>query len=61
MDAELLGMLEKKVEELLAAHSVLKRERERLNDENQRLIEERNVVRQRIDAILAKLEEVSGR
>jgi cell division protein ZapB len=61
MDAELLGMLEKKVEELVAAHAGLKRERERLNEENQRLIQERDVIRQRIDAILAKLEGISCR
>jgi cell division protein ZapB len=61
MDAELLGMLEKKVEELLAAHTGLKSELERLNGENQRLIEERNVIRQRIDGILAKLEGITHR
>jgi len=61
MDADLLGMLEIKVEELLAAHIGLKCEIERLNGENQRLIEERNGIRQRIDGVLAKLEGITHR
>jgi len=61
MDAELFGRLEKKIEELLIAHTVLKQENVRLDEENRRLIEDRNVIRNRIDLILEKLEGIEGR
>ena len=61
MDVELLGRLEKKLEELLIAYTGLKQENVRLNEENRRLIEDRNVIRSRIDLILEKLEGIEGR
>ena len=59
MDVELIGLLEKRVGELLDVHKGLKSELDRLKEENRTLIEERNGIRQRIDAILAKLEGIS--
>jgi regulator of replication initiation timing len=61
MDAELFGELEKKVEELLAAYVGLKHENIRLTEENQRLIEERGSVKNRIEIILEKLEGIESR
>ncbi len=58
MDVELFGRLEQKVEELLASYAVLKQENVRLHEENQRLIEARDGVRRRIDAVLEKLERI---
>ena len=61
MDAEQFGRLEKKIEELLIAYTGLKQENVRLNELNHRLIEERNVIRNRIDLILEKLEGIEDR
>ena len=61
MDAELFSKLEQKLEALLAAHAGLKRENSRLNEEIRNLIEERSGVRNRIDAILEKLEGIENR
>ena len=61
MDAELFGRLEKKIEELLSAYTGLKQEIVRLNEENRRLIEDRSVIRNRIDLILEKLEGIEER
>ena len=61
MDAELFGRLKKKIEELLIAYTGLKQENIRLNEENCRLIEDRNIIRNRIDLILEKLEGVEDR
>ena len=56
MDEELFRQLEKRVEELLDAYNMLKQENQRLLGENSRLIAERSSIRDRIDAILEKLE-----
>jgi regulator of replication initiation timing len=61
MDEELLRKLEKRVEELLNAHTMLKQENQRLIGENSRLIGERSSIRDRIDAILEKLEGIENR
>ena len=58
MESELFGALEKKVEALLAGYAALKQENVRLGEENRRLLEERNMFKVRIDAILEKLEGV---
>ena len=56
MDAEIIGMLEEKVEELLFTHAQLKRDYDKLSEENRKLIEDRDSIRKRIDTILVKLE-----
>ena len=56
MDAEIIGMLEEKVEELLSTHAQLKRDYDKLSEENRKLIEDRDSIRKRIDTILVKLE-----
>ena len=60
MDAELIGMLEKRIDELVAAYAGLKDENSRLHEENSRLVNDRLVVRKRIDAILEKLEGIGN-
>jgi cell division protein ZapB len=61
MDVELFSRLEKKVDALLASYARLKHESLLLEEENRRLIEERSGVRNRIDAILEKLEGIEDR
>jgi FtsZ-binding cell division protein ZapB len=61
MDPELFSKLEKKVEALLSAYSLLKQENQRLHEENRRLAEERGCIKNRIDAILEKLEGIENR
>lgn len=56
MDKELFEALEKKVDELLGKFSSLKADNERLAEENQRLLSEREGFKSRVDAILGKLE-----
>jgi len=58
MDAEIFDALEKRVERLLQLYTALKQENESLLSENNRLMSERNSFKERIDAILAKLEGV---
>lgn len=58
MDAELFDALEKRVERLVQLYTALKQENESLRSENSRLVSERNGFKERIDAILAKLEGV---
>lgn len=58
MESELFSSLEKKVEALLGGYVALKQENVRLGEENRRLLEERNMFKVRIDAILEKLEGV---
>ena len=61
MDVELLSKLEQKVEALLVAYTGLKHENLRLNEEIRDLVEERGGIRNRIDAILEKLEGIENR
>lgn len=56
METELLGLLEKKVEDLLAGYAALKLENVRLSEENRTLLADRGQLKARIDAILMKLE-----
>lgn len=58
MDAELIDELEKRIESLLTAYGSLKDENRLLKDENNRLMHERGGFKDRIDAILNKLEGV---
>lgn len=58
MDAELIDELEKRIESLLTAYGSLKDENRLLKDENNRLQHERGGFKDRIDAILNKLEGV---
>jgi len=61
MDVELFSKLEQKVEALLIAYTGLKRENLRLHEEIRNLIEERSGFKNRIDAILEKLEGIENR
>ena len=61
MDEELYRKLEKRVDELIDAYNMLKHENQRLIEENSRFIGERNDIRDRIDAILEKLEGIEQR
>lgn len=58
MDAELIDKLEKRIENLLTVYGSLKDENRLLMDENNRLQLERSGFKNRIDAILNKLEGV---
>ena len=56
MELELFGAMEKKVEDLIDLCTALKLENMRISEENLRLREERSGFKDRIDAILKKLE-----
>ena len=56
MELELFGALDKKVEDLIGLCTALKLENMRISEENWRLQEERGGFKERIDAILKKLE-----
>lgn len=56
MTSELFKQLEERVELLLGQFVLLKRENERLVEENCRLTKERSSLRSRIDVIIEKLE-----
>jgi cell division protein ZapB len=56
MELELFGALEKKVEDLIGLCTALKLENMRISEENRRIQEERGGFKDRIDAILKKLE-----
>lgn len=58
MDSELFEELEKKLERLLEAYGTLRRENLDLKEENQRLLAERAGFRERLDAVLRRLDEV---
>lgn len=58
MDGELLSVLEKRIETLLDGYATLKQEHARLSEENQRLLLEREGFKDRIDAIISRLETV---
>jgi cell division protein ZapB len=58
MDNELFSVLERQVESLLDRYTDLQRENALLREENRRLLEERQGVKTRIDAVLAKIERV---
>ncbi len=56
MDTELLDALEERIATLLADHKAVKLENHALQEENRRLLEERDGFKVRIDQILKKLE-----
>lgn len=56
MDTEIFNLLENRLESLIHEFNSLKLETSRLRDENQRLVSEREGFKDRIDAILKKLE-----
>lgn len=56
MDTELLDALEERIATLLVGYKVLKQENQSLMEENNRLSEERDGFKSRIDLILKKLE-----
>jgi cell division protein ZapB len=56
MELESFGVMEKKVEDLIDLCTALKLENMRMSEENLRLQEERGGFKDRIDAILKKLE-----
>lgn len=56
MDSELLDALEERIAGLLAGYNKLKQENQSLRTENNRLSEERDGFKSRIDLILKKLE-----
>ena len=60
MDREIFDELENRVEGLLRNYASLKQENVTLRDENQRLLQEREGFRSRIDAILVKLEGIES-
>ncbi len=56
MDTEFFDALEGRIESLLKEFSSLKQENVLLKEENLRLMQEREVFKSRIDAILKKME-----
>jgi len=56
MNQELLEVLEKKIGDIVEKYSVLKEENARLNEEIQRLSNDREGIKSRVDAILDKLD-----
>lgn len=56
MNNELFETLEKKVEYLLDEYTALKQEVFQLREENQRLLKERGGFKDRVDAMIKKLE-----
>ncbi|BDV42354.1 cell division protein ZapB [Geotalea uraniireducens] len=58
MDGELFAEIERRVDLLLERYLALKGENEQLRNENSRLMEERNLIKGRLDIILDKLERV---
>jgi cell division protein ZapB len=56
MDAQLIALLEKKVEVLLLKYSGMRRENHALMEEVERLRKERELARARVDEILGKME-----
>ena len=58
MSMDIFEQLDNKINELLARHEALKEENRMLVEENSRLQQEREGLKGRVDAILAKLEGV---
>lgn len=58
VDGELFAEIERRVDLLLERYLALKGENEQLRNENFRLMEERNLIKGRLDIILDKLERV---
>jgi cell division protein ZapB len=56
MDLEVFDLLENRVGNLLQEFDALKRENSVLREDNQRLLQEREEFRTRLDSILRKLE-----
>ncbi len=60
MDREIFDVLENRVEALLRDYASLKRDNVSLREEVQRLQQERENFKSRIDAVLAKLEGIEN-
>lgn len=60
MDREIFDVLENRVEALLRDYTSLKRDNVSLREEVQRLQQERENFKSRIDAVLAKLEGIEN-
>ncbi len=58
MESELFEKLEQKISDLLADYAAVKQEKQAMEAENKRLMEEREALKVRIDAIISKLEGV---
>ncbi len=58
MSNELFDALEKKIESLVEEYRALKETAFQLKEENERLIKEREVFKERLDTIIRKLEGV---
>lgn len=58
MDVELFETLEEKISSLISRYTALQEEHQRVAAENARLLQEREGLKGRIDAILGKLEGV---
>ena len=56
MQSELLEKLEKKISEIIEQYQLVKAENKRLVDENARLMAEKDGIKDRVDAILSRLE-----
>lgn len=56
MSQELFETLDSKIGELLEKYAALKQDNERLAEENQRFLAEREGLKSRVDSILGKLE-----
>jgi predicted nuclease with TOPRIM domain len=56
MNQELIEVLEKKIGEIVGKYNSLKEENARLNEEIQRLSNDREGIKSRVDAILGKLD-----
>jgi cell division protein ZapB len=58
MNADIFELLEQKIDLLLERHQALQRENLSLREEIRKLASEREGIKDRIDAILMKLEEI---
>lgn len=58
MNSELFEALEEKIGSLISRYTALQQEHQQLMEENARLLQEREGLKGRVDAILSKLEGV---
>ncbi len=60
MEAELLHTLQEKVDALVAAYQLLRRENGQLRQELDRLLAERGGIKEQVSRIIASIEEIQG-